>query len=30
MLALDVNILVSTFRADAPDHAQMRQWLNAP
>ena len=29
MLALDVNIIVSAFRADAPDHAQMRVWLEA-
>src|SRR5680860_753810 len=34
MLALDVNIVVSAFRADAPDHDEMRAWLenavNAP
>lgn len=34
MLALDVNIIVTAFRAVAPDHAQMRGWLesavNAP
>lgn len=27
MLALDVNIIVSAFRADAPDHEVMRTWL---
>lgn len=27
MLALDVNIIVSAFRTDAPDHLQMRDWL---
>jgi toxin-antitoxin system PIN domain toxin len=27
MLALDVNVIVSAFRADAPDHIPMRQWL---
>ncbi len=27
MLALDVNIIVSAFRTDAPDHGQMRAWL---
>lgn len=27
MLALDVNVIVSAFRADAPDHAVMRDWL---
>lgn len=27
MLALDVNIIVSAIRADAPDHASMREWL---
>lgn len=27
MLALDVNILVSAFRTDAPDHEAMRGWL---
>lgn len=29
MLALDVNVIVSAFRADAPDHAVMREWLEA-
>lgn len=27
MIALDVNILVSAFREDASDHAEMRAWL---
>jgi toxin-antitoxin system PIN domain toxin len=27
MLALDVNVLVSAFRTDAPDHEAMRDWL---
>lgn len=27
MLALDVNVIVSAFRADAPDHQQMRAWI---
>ncbi|CAN5254552.1 type II toxin-antitoxin system VapC family toxin [soil metagenome] len=27
MLALDVNILISAFRADAPDHRPLREWL---
>lgn len=27
MLAVDVNIIVSAFRADAPDHAELRRWL---
>ena len=27
MLALDVNVIVSAFRSDAPDHEQMRAWL---
>lgn len=27
MLALDVNVILSAFRADAPDHLQMREWL---
>lgn len=27
MLALDVNVLVSAFRQDAPDHDAMRRWL---
>ena len=27
MLALDVNILISAFRADSPDHAAMRVFL---
>lgn len=34
MLAVDVNVVVSAFRADAPDHEPMREWLeravNAP
>lgn len=34
MLALDVNVIVSALRADAPDHTEMRAWLedavNAP
>lgn len=27
MIALDVNVLVSAFRGTAPDHAEMRTWL---
>lgn len=27
MLAVDVNVLVSAFRDDAPDHQQMKSWL---
>lgn len=27
MIALDVNIIVSAFRRDAPDHNEMRHWL---
>lgn len=27
MLAVDVTVLVSAFREDASDHAEMRQWL---
>lgn len=27
MLAVDVNVLISAFRSDAPDHPQMRAWL---
>ncbi len=34
MLALDVNVIVSALRADAPDHGELRRWLedavNAP
>lgn len=29
MLALDVNIIVPAFRADAPDHLAMREWLES-
>lgn len=29
MLALDVNVIVSAFRADAPDHGPVRAWLEA-
>jgi toxin-antitoxin system PIN domain toxin len=29
MLALDVNVLVPAFRADAPDHAAMRGFLES-
>jgi len=27
MLAVDVNVVVSAFRVDAPDHEEMRVWL---
>ncbi|MDQ3627342.1 MAG: PIN domain-containing protein [Actinomycetota bacterium] len=29
MLAVDVSVVVSAFRADAPDHEAMRQWLES-